>query len=212
MGPLLERQSLRDENRREICVKSKETVRGRNCASSHALAFAFVGVLLLGLAAPARAQKNSNFVTVNLQANATQSLSVTAAPALVNFNLLPAGGVSNGSVPVSVTTTWVLTTLIGTVKLYGYFASPVTALTDGAGDNIASSRVLGSVNGGAYSAFTGNSPFNAGSSLQLFNQFIFIFNTNSTRTDSLALQLNTTGVLLPAGTYSGLLVIQAQAL
>jgi hypothetical protein len=169
--------------------------------------------LLVGWVSPAYAQKNSNFVTVNLQANAAQSLSVTAAPALVNFNLVAAGGVSNGSVPVSITTTWVLTTLIGTVKLYGYFTAPATALTDGAGNNIASSRVLGSVNGGAFSTFAGNSPFNAGSSLQLFNQLIIIlFNTNSSRTDSLALQINTTGVLLPAGIYSGVLHIQAQAL
>ena len=174
------------------------------------LASAILLTLFLGSASPAQAQKNSNFVTVSLNANATQSLSVTAAPALVNFALAPAGGVSNGSVPVSITTSWVGAPLIGFVTLYGYFSSAPVALTDGAGDNIASSRVLGSVNGGGFAAFNAASPFAAASSRQLFSQLIFIFNLNSSRTDSLNLRIDTTGLLLPAGTYSGVLILQAQ--
>jgi len=48
--------------------------------------------------------------------------------------------------------------------------------------------------------------------MTLFDQFIFIFNFVGTRTDSLNLRINTTGLNLPAGTYTGLLHIQAQAL
>ena len=87
-----------------------------------------------------------------------------------------------------------------------------SALADGAGDNIPSANVSGSVNGGAFTALTGASPFAAGSSLAIFNQFIFFFNINATRTDSLNLRIDTTGLNLPAGTYTGVLHIQAQGL
>lgn len=180
-------------------------------AAGGGLRLVVAAVLLLGLAAPARAQKNSNFVTVNLQANMKDSLSVTAAPALVNFTLVPAGGVSVGSVPVSITTSWKLHPPL-TATTYAYFLSAAAALSDGAGDNIASSRVLGSVNGGAFTTFTGASPFSASTSLQIFSVLIKGFNRNGSHTDSLNLEIDTTGVLLPAGIYSGLLVIQAQAI
>lgn len=193
-------------------MRTKQPTRNRREARSRALTLLCFAAMLLALATPARAQKNSNFFTVNLQANATESLSVTAAPALVNFTLVPTGGVSAGGVPVSITTSWVLQPGRTTVFLYGYFFSAPAALTDGAGDNIASARVLGSFNGGAFAAFNANSPFAAGSSLQLFSLRILGFNKNSQRTDNLGLEIDTTGQLLPAGIYSGLLVIQAQAI
>ena len=172
-----------------------------------------VAVLLLGLVAPAPAGPlNSNFFTVNLNANGKESLSVTAAPALVNFALVPAGGVSNGSVPVSINTSWVLLPGRTRVRLYAYFAAVATALSNGAGTNIPSSSVLGSVNGGAYRTINRNGPFGAGRSLRLFTQRINAGNLNANRTDSLSLQINTTGTLLPAGIYSGLLILQAQAI
>jgi hypothetical protein len=184
-----------------------------SCAARKALSLALAAVLLLGstISAPAAAL-NSNFFTVNLQANAKESLSVTAAPALVNFLLLPAGGISNGNVPVSIHTSWVLQAGRTRVRLYIYFASAPAALTDGAGTNIPSSRVLGSVNGGAFRTITRNSPFGAARSLRLFNQVITNANLNGARTDSLAMQINTTALLLPAGIYTGLLIIQARAI
>jgi hypothetical protein len=185
-------------------------MRGGNDASKRAVIFLFVAVLLLALAVPARAQKNSNYGTVNLQANKFESLSVTAAPALVNFNLVAAGGVAPGSAPITVTTTWVLFPF-RTATTYAYFVSSAAALTDGAGNNITSSQVQGSVNGGAYTAFTGASPFSPSGSVQIYSTFIF-FNIWGSHTDTLNLQINTTGVKLPAGIYSGLLVIQAQAI
>ena len=191
-------------------MQTGRTIRGRNYASSRALAFAFVAGLIFGLALPASAQKNSNFGTVTLQANKFESLSVTAAPALVNFNLVAAGGVAVGSVPVTITTSWVLFPF-RTATTYAYFVSAASALSNGAGSNITSSQVLGSVNGGPMTAFTGVSPFSAAASLQIVSTFIF-FNIFGSSTDTLNLEINTTGFRLPAGTYSGLLVIQAQAI
>lgn len=182
-------------------------------AAGKILHVVLVAVLLLGLTVPAPAGPlNSNFVTVNLQANAKESLSVTAAPALVNFNLLPTGGISNGNVPVSITTSWVLLPGRTRVRLYVYFASAAAALSDGAGTNIPSSRVLGSVNGGAFQTITNNSPFGAGRSLRIFRQVITNANLNASRTDNLGLRVDTTGLLLPAGVYTGLLIIQARAI
>jgi hypothetical protein len=159
----------------------------------------------------AQAQLNSNTASVSLSAALASSVTITAAPGLVNFALLRSG-VSTGSAPVSITSSWTVPFLFGNVTEYAFFTTSAAALTDGAGDNIPSANVAGSFNGGAFAPFTGSSPFAAGSSITLFNQFIFIFNTTGTRTDSLNLRINTTGLNLPAGTYTGLLHIQAQAL
>jgi hypothetical protein len=72
--------------------------------------------------------------------------------------------------------------------------------------------VTGSVNGGAATAFTGTSPFATGSSLNVAHVNITGVNKNSSESDSLALTVDTTGAGLPAGTYTGTLFIQAQAI
>lgn len=173
-----------------------------------------VALLILVLAVcPERlsAQLKSNPAAVSLNATLNSSITITAAPGLVNFNLVRSG-TATGSVPISITTTWTLPLVFGNIAEYAYFSNPAAALTDGASDNIPSANVAGSYNGGAYTAFTGSSPLAAGSSLTLFNQFFFIFFTNpGTRTDTLNLQINTTGLNLPAATYTGVLHIQAQA-
>lgn len=173
-----------------------------------------VALLILVLAVcPERlsAQLKSNPAAVSLNATLNSSITIAAAPGLVNFNL-PRSGTATGSVPISITTTWTLPLVFGNIAEYAYFSNPAAALTDGASDNIPSANVAGSYNGGAYAAFTGSSPLAAGSSLTLFNQFFFIFFTNpGTRTDTLNLQINTTGLNLPAATYTGVLHIQAQA-
>jgi len=162
-------------------------------------------------ASPAQAQLKSNPATVNLNAVLNSGLTITAAPGLVNFNLVR-NGTATGSSPVTITTSWRLPLIFGNIVEYAYFTDPAAALTDGASDNIPSASVSGSFNGGAYTAFTGASPLAAGSSITLFNQFFFIFFTNpGTRTDTLNLQINTTGLNLPAATYTGVLHIQAQA-
>jgi hypothetical protein len=154
---------------------------------------------------------NSNTATVNLNAVLAESLTVSASPATVNFSLA-ASGTSNGSAPVAVTTSWALGKARLSMKVYAYFSS-ANALTDGAGDNIPTSSVLASVNTGAYAPFTGGTgPFGV-NSIQVFSQAIGAAGTfNATHSDSVALEINTTGLGLPAATYTGTLNIQAQAL
>ena len=168
-------------------------------------------LMLLLAGTPAQAQLSSNIAGVNLAANLTTSLTVTASPGLVNFPLVR-NGIANGSATITVNTSWTVNFLIGTVKTYAYFTSAAAALTDGAGDNIPSSSVSGSVNGGAFGAFTGASPFAAGSSITLSSTTIFLFNTTGNHSDTLNMRINTTGLNLPAGNYTGVLIIQAQAL
>ena len=166
---------------------------------------------LLLAAAPAHAQLSSNIAGVNLAANLTSSLTVTASPGLVNFVLLPSG-VSTGSTAVNVNTSWTLSPSVGAVTTYAYFTSAAAALSDGAGDNIASSSVSGSVNGGAFTAFTGASPFAAASGVMISTIRILGNNKSGNQTNTLNMRINTTGLNLPAANYTGVLTIQAQAL
>jgi hypothetical protein len=168
--------------------------------------------LLVSLAASsAHAQINSNVAGVNLAATLNTSLTVVAAPNTVNFALVP-NGMANGSGPITVTTIWSLRPNVGDVTVFAYFAAPAAALSNGGGANIPSARVNGSANGGPFIAFTGNSPFAAGSSITVATWRILGNNRNGTRQDTLNLQINTTGLALPGGTYTGVLSIQAQAL
>jgi hypothetical protein len=170
----------------------------------------FVGAIGL-FPSIAQAQLNSNITGVSLNAVLTTSLTLSAAPGLVNFVLVP-NGAANGSGTVAITTTWALQPSVGAVTVWAYFSSAPSALSDGAGDNIPSSSVSGSPNGGAFTAFTGISPFAAGSSLQIYSLRILGNNKTGTRVDNLDLKINTTGLNLPAATYTGVMHIQAQAL
>jgi len=165
---------------------------------------------LLACASALQAQLNSNAAAVNLSAVVNSSLTVSAAPGLVNFALLP-NGVASGSSTITITTSWVLKPP-NTVTVYAFFNSAAAALADGAGNNIPSTNVLGSPNGGAFTPFTGTSPFSGASSVTIFSQRVLGFSRQVTRSDTLDLQINTTGLGLPPGTYTGLLRIQAQAI
>ena len=169
-------------------------------------------MLLIGVSAPeARAQANSAPAAINLIAVRNPGIAVSAFPANVNFAMVN-NGVATGSTPITITTTWDVQPSVGNLTLHAYFSTAAAALSNGAGNNIASSRVLGSVNGGAFAPFTGISPFAAGSSLQIFTFRVIGNNRRGTRNDTLNLQIDLTGAVLPAGTYSGTLLIQAQAL
>jgi hypothetical protein len=171
-----------------------------------------LAVLLVcaGFPSIASAQLNSNIANINLNAVLTTSLSVSAAPGLVNF-VLPPNGVANGSAAVNITTSWTLSPSTGRVTVWAYFSTAASALSDGAGDNIPSSKVSGSPDGGAFTPFTAVGPFAAASSLQVTFIRVLGFNKTGSQTDTLALQISTAGLALPAGTYSGTLHIQAQA-
>lgn len=172
--------------------------------SAFFLAFVFVPA--------SRAQLNSTNQTVNLNAPLAESLTVIAGPATVNFTLVPNGTV-NGSAPVAVTTTWALArTRTVSVKLYAYFSTGV-ALTDGATDNIPVANVSGNVNGGGANPFTGATPFSGATGMTVFTQALTAAGPfNASHADSIVLSINTTGLALPAATYTGVLNIQAQAI
>jgi hypothetical protein len=125
--------------------------------------------------------------------------------------------------PVVIQTQWDLNPgQTGSVNVIGWFATPSQALTNGAGTNIPSSRMKGQLTPGApaptsypatFTAFTQNAVGGigtAGGSLRLFQINISGSNKIQTRTDNLSLQLDLTGAgVLPPGTYSGTLNIQA---
>jgi hypothetical protein len=158
----------------------------------------------------ANAQLNSSGINVTLNASLLELVTISATPTTVNFTLV-GSGTSTGNSAISITTTWVLAIGRSNLKLYGYFSSSTAALSDGSGHNIPSSSVSGSVNSGSYAAFTSTTPFATASGLQIFTQSVSGITLDSNRTDSLALEINTTGLNLPAASYTGTLVLEAQA-
>jgi hypothetical protein len=163
-------------------------------------------------------QLNSTATNVTLTATLAESLTVSATPNNVSFTLIP-GATAAGSGPVAITTTWVVNPTRATVTLDGYFASATAALTDGgtSANNIPTSEVLGQVTTGtptAFTAFTQTATLGpAGAGLTLFTQSITSTNRSANRTDNLNLEINLTAQpQLPAGSYTGLLTLQAQAL
>lgn len=171
--------------------------------------------LVVTTLAPVQAQVNSNVANVTLTATMLESLTVVPVPSAMAFSLV-AGGVAGGSTSIAMTTVWVLAPTRTSVKLFGSFSSSTAALTDGAGDNIPSSAVLGQVPTGSatsFTAFTQTVPFGAaGAGLLLFNQAITIANDVSARTDTLSLEIDLTSTTVPAGVYTGTLHLEAQAL
>jgi hypothetical protein len=166
----------------------------------------------------ANAQLNSTAQSVTLNATLGESLTISATPGNVSFTLIN-GGVALGSAPVAITSTWLLAPTRANLVLDGFFASSAAALTDGAAtpDNIPTSAVLGKVSTGtptAYTAFTQTTALGpAGAGLTLYTLPLTSANRSSTRTDNLNLEINLTGLpQLPAGTYTGTLTLQAQAL
>jgi hypothetical protein len=174
---------------------------------------------LLTLAIPAAVcQMNSNTASVLLKATLGESLTVAATPSTVAIPLV-SGGTATGTSPVAITTTWVLSASRTAVTLVGYFASATVALTNGATTpaNIPASEVLGQVTTGtptSFTAFTQTAPLGtAGAGLTLFTQGLSGANRTANRTDNLNLEINLSGQpQLPAGSYTGTLNIQAQAL
>lgn len=179
------------------------------------------GLLVLALAASfapaASAQVLSGVGNVNLNAVLPQSVTVTVTGgSSVNFALTE-NAAANGDVPTVIQTRWNLNPgLVGAVTLYGYFDTPAQALTDGVGNDIPTSWVEGQMATGTpttYTAFTQTNPVGpAGGSLGLFTAAITGLNKVSTRTDNLDLRINLTGQVLPAGSYAGVLRLQARAL
>jgi hypothetical protein len=143
------------------------------------------------------------------------TLSVAALPSAVNFTLVP-GGVANGQSTVAITTTWSGLALISSATLSAYFMIPAQALSGGTPvAYIPSSCIFGKVPTGiptTFTAFTGTAPLGSpGGGLQLFSQSS-ILSLGWSRIDTLSFQINLTSLpQLPAATYTGVLILQAQA-
>ncbi|MFN8668286.1 MAG: hypothetical protein U0164_14005 [Gemmatimonadaceae bacterium] len=149
----------------------------------------------------------ANTISLRINSGAIQNL-----PSIVD------NAINGFASPVSITTQWDLSSLIGFVDLVGYFATPTAALAAPSA-TLPSSRVLGRMTSGRATTFTGftgsavNGVGTAGASLHLFRQLVIApFNGIGQRTDDLELQLDLRGLLnLPAGTYSGTLTLRAIA-
>ena len=152
------------------------------------------------------------------------SLTVVASPSSVTFSLVQ-GGAAYGSSAIAITTTLSGISAFNSVTLYGYFASASAALTDGYGstpDTIPSSSVLGWVPTGApsstYVQFTNSGMLGTpGATLVLFSTSSMSATgcplLSLCRTDSLNLEINLASqTSLPAGSYTGTLILQAEVL
>jgi hypothetical protein len=160
----------------------------------------------------------STAAAVALTGTVSETLTVAATPLTLTFALVPSATAA-ASGPISIVTTWVLGSSNTSVELDGYFASATAALSDGAATPflIPSSDVLGQVTTGTpttFTAFTGTGVTGtAGAGLILFTQPITDANRSATRTDALNLEVNLLATpQLPAGTYTGTLTIQANAI
>jgi hypothetical protein len=176
---------------------------------------ALIALLMATLAAVSHAQVlNAGAKTITLQAVLTDSISITLSSSAVNFNLAQGSASNPGSVGVTATTAWLLKPSVGSLSLYAYFSSSTAALTDGAGSNIPSADFQISDNAGPFTALTNTVPFGgANAGLQVSNIKILGNNRSGSRTDQMNFNINlSTLPSLPAGTYTGTLTIQAQAI
>ncbi len=158
---------------------------------------------------------NSGAQTIALNANLSESLTLSLSANAVNFTLTGGSATNAGSTNITATTAWVLKPGRTAVGVYAYFANAAAALTDGAGNNIPSSAFKISDNGGASTALTNTVAFGgANGGLQMANVAITGANKNGSRADLMAFNIDLSGGTLPqlpAATYTGTLNIQAQA-
>ncbi len=171
------------------------------------------------------AQLNSGSSSVALTATMPESLTLSTNINTMTFNLVQ-GGTATGSAPVLITTTWLMQPTRANVEIDGYFSSATAALTDGltTPDDIPTSAILGSVTTSSETATTptGYTPFtasatlgSAGTGLALVKVPLTSANRANTENTTLTLQVNLSDPSLaqiPAGTYTGTLTLQAQAL
>jgi hypothetical protein len=180
-----------------------------------------MALVVMGLFVPASYAQaaNSNIGTVTINATMSESLTVTInSGAAVTIPLLPNTAVNGTATTTGVTTAWTLKPGRTSVAVWAYFTSAGVALLHQTALNstdIPSSAVKIQVGGaGPFNALTNVSPFNAAASgLQIgAPTAITGLNKNSSRTDTLAYQIDTTVVpQLQADTYIGTLNIEAQA-
>jgi hypothetical protein len=156
---------------------------------------------------------NSGSRTVALNATLSDSLTVSLSSNAVSLVLTAGSATNAGSTGITATTTWV-SRPGKDVRLFAYFASAISALSDGAGGNIPSSAFSISNNGGAYAPLSNTVPFGAANAgLQLFTVKVTGQNKTGSHVDNMLFNLNLSALpQLQAGTYAGTLNIQAQVI
>lgn len=174
-----------------------------------------LAALLLCGSAILRAQVvNSAAQPIALNAVLTQSLTLTLSANAVNFTLTAGSANNPGSTSITATTAWALKPSVGSVNVYAFFSNSASALNDGAGNNIPSADFQISNNGGAFAALTNTVPFGgANAGLRLSSTRILGNNRTGSHNDVMNFNINLAPLPnLPAGTYTGTLTIQAQAI
>src|SRR5262245_3183636 len=79
---------------------------------------------------------NSGAQTIALNATLAESLTVGLSANAVSFTLAAGSATNAGSTNITATTTWALKPSRTAVRVYAYFATNTSALSDGAGNNI----------------------------------------------------------------------------
>src|SRR5882762_4458815 len=124
--------------------------RTKNC-----LGVALMALVIATSASLASAQVvNSGAQTIALNAQLSESLTVSLSANAVNFTLAAGSAANAGSTNITATTTWVLKPGRTAVGVYAYFTAAATALTVGAGNNIPSSAFFIADNAGPSTALT----------------------------------------------------------
>jgi hypothetical protein len=175
---------------------------------------AVLGLLAL-FASMARAQVvNSGARPIALNATLQDGITLTLSANAVNFTLTSGSANNPGSTSITATTSWTLRPNVGSLRVYSFFSSSASALTDGAGNNIPSSAFSVSNNGGAFLPLVNTVPFGGANAGRLLSTTPILGNNKTgTRTDLMLFNIDLTGVPnLPPATYTGILTIQAQAI
>ena len=181
------------------------------------LSFALVATGTAQAAAQVGTVSNAQVISLAAAKNSRLSVTVTSG-ATQTMPTLTDNTTNTFPSPVVIQTQWDLNPgQTGSVRVIAWFATPAQALfSSGSGTAIPSSRMRGRVATGVpvtFTAFTQNPVGGvgaAGGSLQLLNVAVTGANKTTTRSDNLQLQLDLTGAgVLPPGTYSGTLNIQA---
>jgi hypothetical protein len=172
------------------------------------IAVVLLSVLVCFDVVPVNAQATgvaSNTATVSLTANVSESISLTATPASLTFNLSGAA-----SSPITITSTYNVNNTRVWIAVAGYFSSS-TALSN-SGPVITTSQIFGSMNGGTATACNGGGDLGP---VQLTNacprgthSFSGVF--IGTFTDTLLLSIPGLGTMTP-GNYTGVINIVAEA-
>ena len=163
--------------------------------------------LLFGPMLPKADALVSAVTSVQLSYVVGESITISGVPPSLTFTgaPIPATG------PLSVTTTWALTSTRTRVDIAIYFTSPNAALTDGFGHDIPTSQVFANLNGGTFATCNGSAvapelaaAITAGGVCSAnVNVAITTANDSGNRTDVVILQLQGLGSSLPAATYTG---------